>query len=133
MAVEGYMERKHNKNLTSLARELRKNMTPEERHLWYDYLRNYPVKFLRQKVIDDYIVDFYCHEAKLIIEIDGKYHKDDAVYEKDMIRTEILESRNLKVLRIPNKEIHQNFKKVCEQIDTYVEISLRHPTDDTSL
>ena len=50
-----------------------------------------------------------------------------------MIRTEILESRNLKVLRIPNKEIHQNFKKVCEQIDTYVEIALRHPTDDTSL
>ena len=65
--VEGYMERKHNTELTTNARALRKNMTKEERHLWYDFLKMYPVRFLRQKVIDNYIVDFYCHSARLII------------------------------------------------------------------
>lgn len=64
------MKRKHNAKLTPTAKALRKNMTKEDRHLWYDFLRNYPIRFLRQKVIDDYIVDFYCHDARLIIEPD---------------------------------------------------------------
>ena len=71
------MDRKHNSKLTTLARNLRKNMTKEEKHLWYDFLKNYPVRFLKQKVIDNYIVDFYCHEAKLIIELDGSQHFED--------------------------------------------------------
>ncbi len=68
------MDRKHNPKLTKNAKALRKNMTKEERHLWYDFLRSYPVRFLRQKVIDNYIVDFYCHDAQLIIELDGSQH-----------------------------------------------------------
>ena len=66
--------RKHNTKLTTNARTLRKHMTKEERHLWYDFLRKYPVRFLRQKVIDNYIVDFYCHDARIIIELDGSQH-----------------------------------------------------------
>ena len=73
------MERKHNTYLITNARTLRKNMTKEERHLWYDFLKSYPVRFLRQKVIDNYIVDFYCHSARLIIELDGSQHYEKKV------------------------------------------------------
>lgn len=68
------MDRKYNKNNISFAKELRKNMTKEERHLWYDFLRSYPVKFTRQKVLGRFIADFYCSEAKLIVELDGNQH-----------------------------------------------------------
>ena len=119
------MNRKHNTSLTYIAKTLRKNMTKEERHLWYDFLRSYPVRFLRQKVIDDYVVDFYCHEAKLIIELDGSQHYEGNGLLKDKIRTEKIESRNLTIIRIPNNEITKNFKGVCEYIDLYVKESLR--------
>ncbi len=66
------MKYKHNPDLTDSAKILRKGMTKEERRLWYDFLRSYPVRFLRQKIIDNYIVDFYCASAKLIIELDGR-------------------------------------------------------------
>lgn len=82
------MERKHNASLTANARSLRKNMTKEERHLWYDFLRAYPVRFLRQKVIDNYIVDFYCSKARLIVELDGSQHYEAGAVKKDEIRTE---------------------------------------------
>ena len=119
--VEGYsMERKHNAKLTANAKVLRKNMTKEERRLWYDFLRSYPVRFLRQKVIDDYIVDFYCSEARLVIELDGSQHYEEKALLKDKIRTEKIESRNLTVLRIPNNEINKNFNGVCEYIDLFV-------------
>lgn len=114
------MERKHNPNLTSNARALRKSMTKEERHLWYDFLRGYPVRFLRQKVIDNYIVDFYCHDARLIVELDGSRHYDPVVMQKDLHRTKELESRNLKIVRIPNNEVNRNFRGVCEYIDLCV-------------
>ena len=110
------MERKHNSDLTENARKLRKNMTNEERHLWYDFLKDYPVRFLRQKVIDQYIVDFYCHDARLIIELDGSQHYERENIEKDQYRTKQLEQRNLLVLRIPNNEIFRNFTGVCEYI-----------------
>ena len=110
------MERKHNVKLTSNARLLRKNMTKEERHLWYDYLRDYPVRFLRQKVIDQYIVDFYCHDARLVIELDGSQHYDPKKQHLDKLRTEAIEKRGLRVIRIPNNEIHCNFVGVCEYI-----------------
>ena len=77
------MQSKHNKKLVPLARQLRKEMTKEERHLWYDYLRSYPVRFLRQRVIGKYIVDFYCAEAKLIVELDGSQHYESENIEKD--------------------------------------------------
>ena len=118
------MERKHNPALTQNARLLRKNMTKEERRLWYDFLKGYSVRFLRQKVIDNYIVDFYCHQARIIIELDGSQHYDEVVITKDKIRTERIEKRNLTVIRIPNNEINENFYGVCEYIDMCVKKSL---------
>ena len=118
--MERNIERKHNPNLTTNARTLRKNMTKEERQLWYDFLRGYPVRFLRQKVIDRYIVDFYCHDARLVVELDGSQHFDPANIQQDRLRTMQLESRNLKVIRIPNNEVNRNFRGVCEYIDLCV-------------
>ena len=127
------MDRKHNTNLTTNARTLRKNMTKEERHLWYDFLKSYPVRFLRQKVIDNYIVDFYCHSARLIIELDGSQHYVGKGLLKDKIRTEKIEKRNLTVIRIPNNEVNKNFEGVCQYIDIAVKESLRQSATATSL
>ncbi len=99
-------------------------MTKEERHLWYDFLRPYPIRFLRQKVIDNYIVDFYCHSARLIIELDGSQHYEEEGLLKDKIRTEKIESRDLSVIRIPNNQINKNCRGVCEYIDFFVKESL---------
>ena len=77
------MDRKHNKKLLPFAKELRKHMTKEEKHLWYDFLRTYPLRFMRQKTIGRYIVDFYCAEAKIVIELDGSQHYDDIHLESD--------------------------------------------------
>ena len=118
------MDRKHNTKLTHNARALRKNMTKEERHLWYDFLKSYPVRFLRQKVVDNYIVDFYCHNARLIVELDGSQHYEEKGLAKDKIRTEKIEKRNLTVIRIPNNEISKNFEGVCQYIDNFVKESL---------
>ncbi|MEA3325937.1 MAG: endonuclease domain-containing protein [Chloroflexota bacterium] len=109
-----------NKKLTNTSQSLRRNMTKEERHLWYDFLRNYPVQFNRQKVIGSYIVDFYCHKAKLIVELDGSQHYQDVGLEYDKRRTEYLNSLGLYVLRIPNNEIWGSFPSVCETIDQAV-------------
>ena len=126
------MERKHNADLTINARNLRKNMTKEERHLWYDFLKRYPVRFLRQKVIDNYIADFYCHSARLIIELDGSQHYEEKGLLKDTIRTEIIEQINLTVIRIPNNEVNRNFEGVCQYIDDAVKESLRQSSTDPS-
>lgn len=114
------MERKHNSQLTANARELRKNMTKEERHLWYDFLKDYPVRFLRQKVIDNYIVDFYCSKARLAIELDGSQHYEVKGMLKDRIRTEYIEKRNIMVIRFANTDIWENFSGVCQYIDLCV-------------
>ncbi len=111
---------KHNKKLTGTARALRGQMTKEERHLWHDHLKKQSVRFLRQKVIDDYIVDFYCHEARLIIEVDGSQHYEEKGLLEDNIRSEKLESRNLTVIRIPNYAINKNFEGICKYIDAIV-------------
>lgn len=99
-------------------------MTKEERHLWYDFLRHYPVKFNRQKVLGKYIVDFYSSSAKLVIEIDGSQHylEEGQLYDKQ--RTEYLEKYNLKVVRIPNGEINNNFEGICRYIDSIVKSRL---------
>ncbi len=109
-----------NKNLNFSAKELRKNMTPEEKHLWYDFLKTYPVQFNRQKVIGNYIVDFYCKNAKLVIEIDGAQHyeKDNAEYDKE--RTVYLNSIGIEVIRFLNKDIKYNFENSCKYIDNVV-------------
>ena len=111
---------KYNKDLIGFAKSLRKDMTKEERHLWYDFLRNYPVKFYRQKVLGRYIADFYCSKAKLVIELDGSQHFDPENEEKDLKRTEYLNKLGLSVVRITNTEINDNFYGVCEYIDRAV-------------
>ena len=118
------MDRKYNKYNIQIARTLRKNMTKEERHLWYDFLRNYPVKVTRQKVLGRYIVDFYCAQANLVIELDGSQHYEESEKQKDAERTKYLESYNLSVIRIPNNYINNNFRGVCEFIDKKVKQSL---------
>ena len=82
------MQSKHNKQLVPLAKQLRKEMTKEERHLWYDFLRTYPVRFSRQKVLGKYIADFYCAEARPVIEPDGSQHYENDNMEKDAERTD---------------------------------------------
>ena len=118
------MDYKHNKALVPNAQNLRKNLTKEERHLWYDYLRTYPVKFLRQKIIGKYIVDFYCAKAKLIVELDGSQHHEEKGMEYDAERTAFLEQYGIRVLRIPNNEVNKNLSGVCEYIDFAVKQSL---------
>ena len=118
------MDYKHNKALVPNAKNLRKNLTKEERRLWYDYLRTYPVKFLRQKIVGKYIVDFYCAKAKLIVELDGSQHYEEKGMEYDAERTAFLEQYGVRVLRIPNNEVIQNFRGVCEYIDLAVKQSL---------
>ena len=118
------IQAKHNKNLVPFAKQLRKEMTKEERHLWYDFLRSYPVRFSRQKVLGKYIVDFYSAEAKLVIELDGSQHFDEFAIKKDAERTSFLESYGLNVIRIPNNELNENFYEVCEYIDFVVKQSL---------
>ena len=118
------MDYKHNKALVPNAKNLRKNLTKEERRLWYDYLRTYPVKFLRQKIIGKYIVDFYCAEAKLIVELDGSQHYEEKGMEYDAERTAFLEQYGIRVLRIPNNEVNKNLSGVCEHIDLAVKQSL---------
>ena len=96
------------------AKDLRKNMTKEERRLWYDYLRKQEVRFVRQKIIGKYIVDFYCAKAKLVIELDAQ----------DAARTKYLENCGLTVIRIPNNEVLSNFDGVCTYLDYVVQKSL---------
>ena len=114
------MQRKHNKDIVSTAKALRKNMTKEERRLWYDFLRTYPIRFLRQKVLGNYIVDFYCARAKLVIELDGSGHYTENAQQYDMERTTFLQGYGLTVMRFSNLEINNNFIGVCEYIDLTV-------------
>ncbi|WP_337602847.1 endonuclease domain-containing protein [Acidaminococcus timonensis] len=97
-------------------KELRKQMTKEERKLWFECLRDYPVRFRRQEIILDYIADFYCSRAKLIVELDGEQHADPVEKERDALRTRRIEQLGYKVIRIPNREIWRNFQGVKEYI-----------------
>ena len=125
------MERKHNSDLTDLAKSLRKNMTKEERHLWYDFLKKLPITFNRQKVIGSYIVDFYSAEAQLVIELDGAQHYEEESREKDIIRDAYLNSLGILVLRYTNIEFHKNFDGICK--DILVKISKRTKIDTSIL
>ena len=115
----------YNKKNIPLAKSLRKNATPQENHLWYDFLSKYEIRFQRQKSIDNFIADFYCHSAKLAIEIDGSQHYTEQGMEKDEFRTEVLSDLGLKVIRFSNRQINTDFRGVCEYIDAVVKASLR--------
>ena len=122
----------YNKCNIKIAKILRKHMTKHEKKLWYLFLREYPVRFQRQKAIDNYIADFYCAKAKLIIELDGSGHYEPHQILKDRIRTERLEELDLTVIRICNLDIDNNFKNVCEYIDTLVKDSLPQSASQTA-
>ena len=105
----------------NIAKKLRREMTPHKRKLWYLFLRKYPVKIYKQRIIDRFIVDFYCASAKLVIEIDGSQHYEEQGLAYDMERSYILESYGLKVIRYSNREIDREFSAVCEQIDQMIQ------------
>ena len=105
-----------NKKLTAISKVLRRNMTEEERHLWYDFLKNLPQTIHRQKVIGNYIVDFYCAEARLVIEIDGSQHRTKQGVESDFLRDAFLNELGIMVARYSNLDISNNFEGVCNDI-----------------
>ena len=111
----------HDRNLTSKAQELRRNMTKEERRLWYEYLRNYPYRFRRQVAFGHYILDFYCAAARLAVELDGSQHFDPEGMQRDQDRTAFLERNGICVIRFSNADVLQNLRGVCQSIDLAVE------------
>ena len=112
----------YNKDLVRNAQALRKNMTPEEKHLWYDFLKRLPMKAHRQYNIGNYIVDFYIPQKQLVIEVDGIQHLTEENQEKDQTRDEFLKGQGLRVLRIPNESIRKSFTDVCQIILNHVEV-----------
>ena len=118
------MDFKHNKNLVPFAKRLRREMTKEERHLWYDFLKDYPVKIYRQKIVGNYILDFYCEKAKLAIELDGSQHYEDAGQEYDKKRTMYLNELGIEVFRVSNLDVNRNFRGVCDAIHIHLSVSL---------
>ncbi len=118
----------HNSKLSTNAKILRKNMTKEERHLWYDFLKQLPVMVHRQKVIGNFIVDFYIAEAKLVIELDGSQHYDPEGLQNDEIRDSYLHSVGLTVLRYSNADVNFRFREVCQDIWHRLPISEKKPS-----
>ena len=109
------------------ARRLRKDMTPHERKLWYLFLRHYPVKIYKQRIIGRYIVDFYCASAKLVIEVDGSGHYDPQGMAHDGERSAFLQGLGLEVLRFSNRDIDRDFQGVCAQIDLTIQTRQQCP------
>ena len=108
---------KKNNELLNIARILRRNMTRHEKHLWYDFLRKYPIKIYKQRIIDNYVADFYCHQARLVIELDGSQHYTLQGERRDAVRSDVLEKYGIFVLRFSNMDIDRNFDGVCRTID----------------
>ena len=114
----------YNKNNIPAAKDLRKNIRPWEKTLWYKFLREYPVRFKRQKATGNYIADFYCAKAKFIVEVGGKEHFEKKMYEDDLIRTNELEKFGLEIIGVSNSKISNGFENVCKYIDSNVKKSL---------
>ena len=109
-----------NKSLRTLSTNLRNNATPQENKLWYEFLRTYPVRFNRQRIVGNYILDFYCAKARVAVELDGSQHYETKGDNLDKKRTEYLESFDIFVLRFSNLEINESFYEVCTVIDKTV-------------
>ena len=116
----------NNPNLTPFAKRLRSDMTKEERHLWYDFLKQLPQTVNRQKVIGPYIVDFYCASARLVIELDGSQHYSEAGADADRARDQWLRTQGLTVVRYTNTDIQPNFSGVCDDILRIYEHLISH-------
>lgn len=114
----------YNKEKIAFSRSLRKNMTSCEKKLWYLFLRNYPVKFRRQKIIGDFIADFYCAKAHLIIEVDGEGHQTLQAEIDDAIRTMIISKQHFRVVRVSNDLIENSFYEVCEYLDKIIQLQI---------
>ena len=106
----------YDRHLTERAQALRREMTPQERKLWYQFLRQYPVKVYRQRVIDHFIADFYCAKAKLVIELDGSQHYTEQGKCYDAERSAVIEKYGVQVLRFSNREVDSNLAGVCQTI-----------------
>ena len=115
------MSMKYDGKLLSLAKHMRKDATCQENHLWYDFLKRYPVRFQRQKTIGNYIVDFYCHAARLAIELDGSQHRSVKGLQMDAERTEELKKNGISILRFSNFDVDTKFVYVCASIDRFVQ------------
>jgi very-short-patch-repair endonuclease len=117
--MERIMSLPYNQALIETARKLRANMTPQERKLWYGFLSKQPARFQRQKVIGSFIVDFFCHQAKLVIEVDGGQHRDGQGAAYDAERDAYLTGLGLTVMRFSNQDIDYSFKKTCSAISEF--------------
>ena len=109
----------YNPDLTKRAKWLRKNMTLAEKKLWYNFLRKFSIKIFRQRPIDNFIVDFYCPKARLVIEIDGDDHQSSGGIEYDKERTSVLEGYGLRVIRFKNEEVLNQFRDVCRKLEDF--------------
>ena len=114
-------------DMRARAQFLRKNATKEENKLWYQFLRTHPLQFNRQKVFGNYIVDFYCDKAKLVIELDGSQHYEPQGMAYDFERSQFLTELGLEILRFSNRDVDRNFRSVCEQIDLTIQKRLQGP------
>lgn len=118
----------YNHNNIKFGKELRRNMTKEERHLWFDYLSTYKPRFYKQRLIGNYIADFYCAKARLVIELDGGQYYDESYNQhNDRLRTEFFDSRNIEVIRFSNVDIWNNFEGVCSRVDEAVRGRINPP------
>lgn len=115
------------------AKELRKNATRSENHLWYDFLRDSPVRFQRQKTIDSFIADFYCHKTRLVVEVDGSQHYNEQGLAYDKERSAIFAEYGVKVIRFSNTEIEKNFREVCNVMDLEVKNRVLQQEDTLSV
>ena len=122
----------HNKDLTHLAQKLRKEMTKEEKQLWYQFLKTYHIQFKRQVTCGEYILDFYCPKVKLAIELDGSYHHFSMISENDKTREEYLASIGIFVVRFSNCDIRKKFNQVCKKIDFVIQERLSYLNFDTT-
>ena len=122
------MKKPRNINLLKNSRTLRKNLTKEEKHLWYDCLNKSKLRFRRQEIVGNYIADFYCDIAKLIIELDGSQHGEIKAAEYDLLRTTYFQTLGIYVLRFSNIEVNQNFEGVILMIDKIINERMSHPS-----
>ena len=112
----------YNPNLIERAKEMRKNPTSAEKKLWESFLRDFPYRVLRQRVIDHFIVDYYCPKLKLVIEVDGEIHGNKEIKQYDEQRTLFLEVYEIHVIRFTNKEVINEFDKVCDRINNFLSL-----------
>ena len=115
---------KYNKSLVQNAKLLRRNMTKEEKHLWYDFLKKLPITVNRQKNIGNYVVDFFIATKRIVIEIDGRQHSMTENAESDQKRDSELSALGITVLRYTNDSINKKFNAVCDDILLKLELTV---------